>query len=41
MVQDVHEKLNPGLPWQKQQSTRSSLFRTSKLDLQLGKKLEK
>jgi hypothetical protein len=33
-------KLNPELPWQKQHSTRRRLF-TSKLDLNLGKKLVK
>jgi len=26
MMQDVHVKLNPGLPWQKQHSTRKRLF---------------
>jgi len=26
MKQDVHEKLNPGLPWQNQLSTRRRLF---------------
>ena len=31
-----HVKLNPGLPWQKQHSTRR-LFFTSKLDLNLNK----
>jgi hypothetical protein len=35
---DVHVKLHPELPWQKQNSTR--LF-TSKLDLNLRKKLVK
>jgi len=30
-------KLNPGLPWKRQQSTKIRLF-TSKLDLNLGKK---
>jgi hypothetical protein len=39
MMQDVHVKLNPGLPWQKQHSTRR-LF-TSKLALNLWKKLVK
>jgi hypothetical protein len=34
-------KLNPGLPWQKQHSTRIRLFFTSKLDLHLSKKLLK
>jgi len=38
MMQDVHKKLNPRLPWQKQHSTRQRLF-TSKLDLNLRKKL--
>jgi hypothetical protein len=40
MKQGVHEKLMPGLPWQKQHSTRRRLF-TSKLDLELRKKLVK
>jgi len=26
MMQDVHMKLNPGLSWQKQHSTRRELF---------------
>jgi hypothetical protein len=26
MMQDVHVKLNPGLPWRKLQSTRRGLF---------------
>jgi hypothetical protein len=26
MMQDVHVKLNPGLPWQKQLSTRRNFF---------------
>jgi len=38
-MQNVHVKLNPGLPWQRQHSTRR-LF-TSKLDLNLRKKLVK
>jgi hypothetical protein len=38
MMQGVHKKLRPGLPWQKQHSTRRRLF-TSKLDLELRKKL--
>jgi hypothetical protein len=40
MIQGVHVKLNPELPWQKQHSTRRTLF-TSKLDLNLRKKLVK
>jgi hypothetical protein len=40
MMQDVHVKLNPELPWQKQHSTRRRLF-TSKLDLNLRKRLVK
>jgi hypothetical protein len=40
MMQDVHAKLNPGLPRQKQHSTRR-LFSPAKLDLNLRKKLEK
>jgi hypothetical protein len=40
MMQDVHSKLNPRLPWQKQHSTRRRLF-TSKLHLNLRKKLVK
>jgi hypothetical protein len=40
MMQDVHVKLNPGLPLQRQHSTRSKLF-TSKLNLNLRKKLVK
>jgi hypothetical protein len=40
MIQDVHVKLNPGLPWQKQHSTRRVFF-TSKFDLNLRKKLVK
>jgi hypothetical protein len=39
MMQDVHVKLNPDMPWQKQHSTRR-LF-TSKLDLSLRKSLVK
>jgi len=39
MMQDVHVKLNPGLPWQKQHSTRRHF--TSKLNLNLRKKLVK
>jgi hypothetical protein len=40
MIQVVHVKLNPGLSWQKQRSTRRRLF-TSKLDLNLREKLVK
>jgi len=40
MMQDVYVRLNPGLPWQKQHSARIRFF-TSKLDLNLGKKLLK
>jgi hypothetical protein len=40
MVQGVHEKLRPGLPWQKQHSARRRLF-TSKLGLELREKLVK
>jgi hypothetical protein len=40
MMQDIHEKLRPGLPWQKQHSTRGRLS-TSKLDSQLRKKIVK
>jgi hypothetical protein len=40
MMQDVHVKLNPGLPWQNQHLTERRLF-TSKLDLTLRKKLAK
>jgi hypothetical protein len=41
MIQGVHVKLNPGLPWQKQHSTRRRrFFVTSKLDLNLRKKLK-
>jgi hypothetical protein len=40
MMQDAHARLNPGLPWQKQHSAKRRLF-TSKLDLNLGKKLVK
>jgi len=31
MTQDVHEKLNPRVPWQKQHSAKKALF-VSKLD---------
>ena len=40
MMEDVHVKLNPGLPWQKLHSARRRLF-TNKLDLNLRKKLIK
>jgi hypothetical protein len=40
-MQDVHVTLNPGLPRQKQHSTGRRLFFTSKLDLNLRKKLVK
>ena len=40
MMEDVHVKLNPGLPLQKLHSARRRLF-TSKLDLNLRKKLIK
>jgi hypothetical protein len=33
MMQDVQVKLNPGLQWQKQHSTRRRFFFASKLDL--------
>jgi len=39
-MQNVNMKLNPGLPWQRQHSTRRRLF-TSKFDLNLRKKLVK
>jgi len=39
-MQNAHMKLNPGLPWQRQHSTRRRLF-TSKSDLNLRKKLVK
>jgi len=39
MMQDIHGKLNPGLPWQKQHSTRRHF--TSKLNLNPRKKLVK
>jgi len=39
-MQNVYMKVNPGLPWQRQHSTRRRLF-TSKLDLNLRKKLVK
>jgi len=39
MMQDVHGKLHPGLPWQKQHSIRSHF--TSKLNLNPRKKLVK
>jgi hypothetical protein len=38
MMQDVHTELNPGLSWKKQQSKRSRLLFTSKLDLNLRTK---
>jgi len=38
-MQDVNVKLNLGLSWQKQHSTRRWLFFTSKMDLFSGKKL--
>jgi hypothetical protein len=41
MMQDVHVTLNTGLSWQKQHSTGRRLFCTSKLDLNLRKKLVK
>jgi hypothetical protein len=37
MMQDVHTKLHPGWPWQKQYSTDNTLF-TNKTDLNLRKK---
>jgi hypothetical protein len=40
MMLDVHAKLNPELPWQKQHSSRRRLF-TNKLELNLRKKLVK
>jgi len=40
-MEDVRVKLNPGSPWQKLHSTRRRLFYTSKLDLNLRKKLVK
>jgi hypothetical protein len=30
MMQDVHGKLNPGLPWHKQHSTKRKLFAPAK-----------
>ena len=41
MVQSVHVKLNPGLPWQKQHTTGRRFFFTSKLDLNVRNKLAK
>ena len=40
-MEDIRSKLNPGLPWQKLHSARRRLFFTSKLDLNLRKKLVK
>ena len=40
MMEDVHVKLNPRLPWKKLHSARRRLF-TSKLDFNLRKKLIK
>jgi hypothetical protein len=40
-MQDVHVKLHPRLPWQKQPSTKNKALFTSKLDLNLRKKLVK
>ena len=39
MMEDIHMKLNPGLPWQKLHSARRRLFLPCKLDLNLRKKL--
>jgi predicted restriction endonuclease len=41
MMQDVQVKLNPGLPWQKQHSTRRRFFLPAKVNLNLRKKLVK
>jgi hypothetical protein len=40
MMQDVHVKLNPSLPWKKQHSTGKDVF-TSKMNLNLRRKLVK
>jgi hypothetical protein len=40
-MQDVQVKLNPGLPWQKQHSTRRRFFSPAKADLNLRMKLVK
>jgi hypothetical protein len=40
MMQNLHAKLNPGLLWQTQQSTRR-LFFTNKLDLNLKEETSK
>jgi hypothetical protein len=39
-MKDIGMKFNPGLPWQKQHSTRKTLF-TNKFDSNLRKKLVK
>ena len=41
MMEDVHVKLNPGLPWQKVAFSKKKTLFTSKLDLNLRKKLIK
>jgi hypothetical protein len=41
MMQDINVKLNPGLPWQKAAFNRKTTLITSKLDLNLRKKLVK
>jgi hypothetical protein len=38
MMKDVRTKSNPGLPWQKQHSTRRRFFLTSTVGLNLRKK---
>jgi hypothetical protein len=39
-MQDVHVKLNPALPWQKQRKKKETLF-TSRFELNLTTKLGK
>jgi hypothetical protein len=41
MVEDVHVKLNPGLPWEKTASNKKKTLFISKLDLNLRNKLVK
>jgi hypothetical protein len=37
MIQEVHVKLNPGLPWQKQNSTKQESFRKQiRLEIKKG-----
>ena len=38
MMKDIRTKLNPGLPWRKQHSTKRRIFLTSKVGLNLRKK---